>query len=86
MCSLYVMMYQYMVSSLVFKASVSFYSIHFILCLKWNFFMQCENIRCRAWRHVSCVIIPEKRREAGSPLALPEKFYCEFCRLSRADP
>ncbi|WMV32521.1 hypothetical protein MTR67_025906 [Solanum verrucosum] len=48
--------------------------------------IQCENIRCRAWQHASCVIIPEKPTEAGSPPALPETFYCELCRLSRADP
>ncbi|XP_075090185.1 uncharacterized protein LOC107780673 isoform X2 [Nicotiana tabacum] len=48
--------------------------------------IQCEDKRCRTWQHVSCVIIPEKPIEGGAPPNPPETFYCELCRLSRADP
>ncbi|XP_075105369.1 LOW QUALITY PROTEIN: uncharacterized protein LOC107763176 [Nicotiana tabacum] len=48
--------------------------------------IQCEDRRCRTWQHVSCVIIPEKPIEGGAPPNPPETFYCELCRLSRADP
>lgn len=54
--------------------------------LKAETMIQCENIKCRTWQHASCVIIPEKPMEGGSPPVLPETFYCELCRLSRADP
>ncbi|KAE9587946.1 putative chromatin regulator PHD family [Lupinus albus] len=46
--------------------------------------IKCEDTRCHVWQHINCVIIPEKPME-GAPL-VPEKFYCETCRLSRADP
>ena len=46
--------------------------------------LQCEDPRCHVWQHISCVIVPEKPME-GSP-SVPELFYCELCRLSRADP
>ncbi|GAV62069.1 SAP domain-containing protein/zf-MIZ domain-containing protein [Cephalotus follicularis] len=46
--------------------------------------LKCEDPRCHVWQHISCVIIPEKPTE-GNPL-VPELFYCEICRLSRADP
>jgi hypothetical protein len=36
------------------------------------------------WQHISCVIIPEKPMEGSPPV--PELFYCEICRLTRADP
>ncbi|KAL3750912.1 hypothetical protein ACJRO7_011832 [Eucalyptus globulus] len=42
--------------------------------------IMCEDPRCHVWQHMSCVIFPEKPGEA------PENFYCELCRLSRADP
>lgn len=48
--------------------------------------IQCEDRRCRIWQHVSCVIIPEKPIERGSPPVFPETFFCGLCRLSRADP
>ncbi|XP_009601717.1 E3 SUMO-protein ligase SIZ1-like isoform X2 [Nicotiana tomentosiformis] len=48
--------------------------------------IQCENRRCRTWQHVSCVVVPEKPMEGGVPPIPPETFYCELCRLSRADP
>lgn len=50
------------------------------LPLSW----QCDDPKCQVWQHVACVIIPEKPME-GIPPA-PDPFYCEICRLSRADP
>ncbi|KAK4367218.1 hypothetical protein RND71_015098 [Anisodus tanguticus] len=47
---------------------------------------RCEDTRCHTWQHASCVIIPEKPTERGFPPIFPETFYCELCRLSRADP
>ncbi|XP_044504824.1 E3 SUMO-protein ligase SIZ1-like isoform X2 [Mangifera indica] len=46
--------------------------------------IKCEDPRCHVWQHMSCVIIPEKPMEGIPPI--PDKFYCEICRLSRADP
>ncbi|KAH7542594.1 E3 SUMO-protein ligase SIZ1 [Ziziphus jujuba] len=46
--------------------------------------IKCEDSRCHVWQHISCVIIPEKPMEGNAPV--PEVFYCEICRLSRADP
>ncbi|KAG4385322.1 hypothetical protein GLYMA_12G071300v4 [Glycine max] len=46
--------------------------------------VKCDDARCHVWQHISCVIIPEKPTE-GIPL-VPDKFYCELCRLTRADP
>nr|POE57544.1 isoform 4 of e3 sumo-protein ligase siz1 [Quercus suber] len=46
--------------------------------------IKCEDSRCNVWQHIGCVIIPEKPMEGIPPV--PDKFYCEICRLSRADP
>ncbi|CAO2812943.1 unnamed protein product [Amaranthus hypochondriacus] len=46
--------------------------------------IKCEDPRCQVWQHISCVIIPEKPTD-GAPLC-PSQFYCEVCRLKRADP
>ncbi|XP_023519583.1 E3 SUMO-protein ligase SIZ1-like [Cucurbita pepo subsp. pepo] len=46
--------------------------------------IECEDPRCQVWQHISCVIVPEKPTEGNSPY--PEHFYCEICRLNRADP
>ncbi|KAI4322237.1 hypothetical protein L6164_021948 [Bauhinia variegata] len=46
--------------------------------------IKCEDTRCHVWQHIGCVIIPEKPMEGIPPD--PELFYCEICRLSRADP
>ncbi|XP_061354954.1 E3 SUMO-protein ligase SIZ1-like isoform X2 [Gastrolobium bilobum] len=46
--------------------------------------IKCEGTRCYVWQHFNCVIIPEKPMEGIPPD--PDKFYCEICRLSRADP
>ncbi|KAJ6793623.1 E3 SUMO-protein ligase SIZ1-like isoform X2 [Iris pallida] len=47
--------------------------------------IQCEDSRCQVWQHIDCVIIPEKPTEGIQP-EVPPCFYCELCRLSRADP
>ncbi|XP_012064860.1 E3 SUMO-protein ligase SIZ1 isoform X2 [Jatropha curcas] len=46
--------------------------------------IKCEDLKCGVWQHIGCVIIPEKPME-GSP-QVPDLFFCETCRLSRADP
>ncbi|KAE9593210.1 putative chromatin regulator PHD family [Lupinus albus] len=46
--------------------------------------VKCDDPKCHVWQHISCVIIPEKPIEGIPPV--PDKFYCELCRLSRADP
>ncbi|XP_022998844.1 E3 SUMO-protein ligase SIZ1-like isoform X1 [Cucurbita maxima] len=46
--------------------------------------IKCEDPRCQVWQHISCVIVPEKLTESNPPC--PEHFYCEICRLNRADP
>ncbi|KAF2300519.1 hypothetical protein GH714_013914 [Hevea brasiliensis] len=46
--------------------------------------IKCEDHRCQVWQHIRCVIIPEKPME-GIP-QVPDLFYCEICRLCRADP
>ncbi|KAK9068657.1 hypothetical protein SSX86_012772 [Deinandra increscens subsp. villosa] len=53
--------------------------------LKADSTIQCEDQRCNVWQHIACVIIPEKPMEGILP-APPPKFYCELCRLGRADP
>ncbi|XP_020214110.1 E3 SUMO-protein ligase SIZ1 isoform X1 [Cajanus cajan] len=46
--------------------------------------VKCDDPRCHVWQHISCVIIPEKPAEGIPPV--PDKFYCELCRVSRAHP
>ncbi|CAN8255025.1 unnamed protein product [Cochlearia groenlandica] len=46
--------------------------------------IQCEDPSCHMWEHVGCVIIPDKPMEGNPPL--PDLFYCQICRLTRADP
>lgn len=46
--------------------------------------IKCEDPKCHVWQHIGCVIIPEKPMENSQPL--PSQFYCEICRLNRADP
>ncbi|CAM8949447.1 unnamed protein product [Rhodiola kirilowii] len=46
--------------------------------------IQCDDKKCCIWQHLSCVIIPDEPK-AGC-FDPPEVFYCEMCRLSRADP
>ncbi|KAL2239464.1 UNVERIFIED_CONTAM: E3 SUMO-protein ligase SIZ1, partial [Sesamum indicum] len=47
--------------------------------------IKCEDPRCNVWQHMACVLIPEKPTEGVLPNP-PDIFYCEVCRLSRADP
>lgn len=47
--------------------------------------IQCEDDRCHVWQHMSCVLVPDKPTEGVGP-EVPPHFYCELCRLSRADP
>ncbi|XP_020579589.1 E3 SUMO-protein ligase SIZ1 isoform X2 [Phalaenopsis equestris] len=47
--------------------------------------IQCEDSRCRVWQHIGCVLIPEKPLDGIMP-EIPSSFYCEICRLNRADP
>ncbi|CAM0958076.1 unnamed protein product [Alopecurus aequalis] len=47
--------------------------------------IKCEEDRCHVWQHMSCVLVPDKPTEGVSP-EVPPHFYCELCRLSRADP
>ncbi|KAD3337235.1 hypothetical protein E3N88_32755 [Mikania micrantha] len=53
--------------------------------LKADSTIKCEDPRCNVWQHIACVIIPEKPMEGTLPIP-PPKFYCELCRLVRADP
>ncbi|KAI3942898.1 hypothetical protein MKW92_020885 [Papaver armeniacum] len=46
--------------------------------------IQCEDPRCQVWQHIGCVIIPDKPTERVPPI--PPQFFCEICRIDRADP
>ncbi|XP_020241341.1 E3 SUMO-protein ligase SIZ1-like isoform X2 [Asparagus officinalis] len=47
--------------------------------------IQCEDPICHLWQHIDCVIIPEKPMVGVRP-EVPQCYYCEVCRLKRADP
>jgi len=47
--------------------------------------IKCEDAKCQVWQHMTCVLIPDKPTEGFNP-EVPPHFYCELCRLSRADP
>ncbi|GLJ40407.1 hypothetical protein SUGI_0832080 [Cryptomeria japonica] len=47
--------------------------------------IQCDNNKCKVWQHLTCVVIPEKIGE-GVQAEVPTLFYCEACRINRADP
>lgn len=47
--------------------------------------IKCEDPRCNIWQHMACVLISEKSMEGVLPNP-PDTFYCEICRLNRADP
>ncbi|XP_076950206.1 E3 SUMO-protein ligase SIZ1-like isoform X2 [Bidens hawaiensis] len=53
--------------------------------LKADSTIKCEDPRCNVWQHIACVIIPEKPTDGILPVP-PTNFYCELCRLTRADP
>ncbi|XP_061996632.1 E3 SUMO-protein ligase SIZ1-like [Rosa rugosa] len=46
--------------------------------------IQCVDPICQVQQHIGCVIIPEKTKDCSPPV--PPLFYCEMCRLKRADP
>ncbi|CAM0152377.1 unnamed protein product [Urochloa decumbens] len=49
--------------------------------------IKCVDPQCNVRQHVGCVVIPENEKSAGSiSTDLPSCFYCELCRVSRADP
>uniref|UniRef100_A0A6N2L6L0 SP-RING-type domain-containing protein n=1 Tax=Salix viminalis TaxID=40686 RepID=A0A6N2L6L0_SALVM len=52
--------------------------------LETELMIKCEDCKCHVWQHIGCIIIPEEAME-GTP-QVPDVFYCEICRLSRADP
>ncbi|AQK95371.1 E3 SUMO-protein ligase SIZ1 [Zea mays] len=47
--------------------------------------IKCEDGKCQVWQHITCVLIPDKPTEGAGP-DIPPHFYCELCRLKRADP
>ncbi|KAG6415415.1 hypothetical protein SASPL_122826 [Salvia splendens] len=47
--------------------------------------IKCEDPKCNVWQHMTCVLIPEKPMEGDLPNP-PDIFFCEICRLNRADP
>lgn len=47
--------------------------------------IQCDDNKCGVWQHLSCVVIPEKAGEEVQT-EIPSIFYCEVCRINRADP
>ncbi|XP_031112642.1 E3 SUMO-protein ligase SIZ1-like isoform X3 [Ipomoea triloba] len=51
--------------------------------LQTDSMIKCEDPKCHVWQHISCVIIAG---ESGIPPIPPGTFYCELCRLRRADP
>ncbi|XP_062156490.1 E3 SUMO-protein ligase SIZ1-like isoform X2 [Alnus glutinosa] len=46
--------------------------------------IQCVDPGCHVQQHIGCVIIPDKTMEGIPPV--PPLFYCEICRIKRADP
>ncbi|CAK9161208.1 unnamed protein product [Ilex paraguariensis] len=53
--------------------------------LQTDSMIKCEDPKCNVWQHIGCVMIPEKPVD-GVPPVPPDIYYCELCRLSRADP
>ncbi|KAL1545189.1 SUMO ligase siz1 [Salvia divinorum] len=47
--------------------------------------IKCEDPKCNVWQHMTCVLIPEKPMQSDLPNP-PDIFFCEICRLNRADP
>jgi hypothetical protein len=49
--------------------------------------IKCVDPQCNIRQHVGCVVIPENEKSTNSISPdLPSRFYCEMCRISRADP
>ncbi|XP_076896024.1 E3 SUMO-protein ligase SIZ1-like [Bidens hawaiensis] len=53
--------------------------------LRTESMIKCKDIKCNTLQHIACVVIPEKPMEGIQPTP-PTTFYCELCRLARADP
>ncbi|KAJ6720297.1 E3 SUMO-PROTEIN LIGASE SIZ1-LIKE ISOFORM X1, partial [Salix viminalis] len=49
-----------------------------------KFMIQCIDSKCRVQQHISCVIFLESPVESDHQI--PPVFYCETCRIDRADP
>ncbi|KAJ4786807.1 hypothetical protein LUZ62_038053 [Rhynchospora pubera] len=47
--------------------------------------VKCVDCHCNVWQHIGCVIVPENVAEGAAPI-VPPNFYCEMCRVARADP
>ncbi|XP_024466348.1 E3 SUMO-protein ligase SIZ1 isoform X4 [Populus trichocarpa] len=52
--------------------------------LPTEFMIQCIDSKCQVQQHISCVIFLENPVESDHPI--PPVFYCETCRIDRADP
>ncbi|PIN00736.1 hypothetical protein CDL12_26761 [Handroanthus impetiginosus] len=50
-----------------------------------NSVIKCKDPKCNAWQHIPCVLNLGRPVE-GVLTNPPDTFYCETCRLSRADP
>lgn len=66
-------------------ATCFFWSCPVLIFYLASCFLQCEDAKCQVWQHMTCVLIPDKPTEGASP-EVPPHFYCELCRLNRADP
>ncbi|XP_058204682.1 E3 SUMO-protein ligase SIZ1-like isoform X3 [Rhododendron vialii] len=52
--------------------------------LSTEYMIQCADPQCLVFQHICCVIIQEEYSEGIPPI--PTLFYCEICRIRRADP
>lgn len=52
--------------------------------LSTEYMIQCADPQCLVFQHICCVIIQEEYSEGIPPI--PTRFYCEICRIHRADP
>ncbi|KAI5413158.1 E3 SUMO-protein ligase SIZ1 [Lathyrus oleraceus] len=52
--------------------------------METDLLIKCEDSKCPVSQHLNCVVIPDKPTKGMPPI--PDTFYCEICRLSRADP
>ncbi|KAK3004828.1 hypothetical protein RJ639_019492 [Escallonia herrerae] len=49
-----------------------------------DYMIQCADPGCHVMQHFPCVIIPDQSNEGSTEV--PPQFYCEVCRVNRADP
>uniref|UniRef100_A0A0C9S7J0 TSA: Wollemia nobilis Ref_Wollemi_Transcript_13454_3911 transcribed RNA sequence n=1 Tax=Wollemia nobilis TaxID=56998 RepID=A0A0C9S7J0_9CONI len=47
--------------------------------------IQCDDPKCGVRQHMGCVVIPENLVEGSQP-ERPTQFFCDICRVNRADP